>query len=47
VMAMWGHRHEQMNAPAPVVLDMVKETQMDAEDDEEPEPDNGCLIVDD
>jgi hypothetical protein len=42
-----------MNAPAPVVLDMVKETQMDAEDNEEPEPepeqepDNGCLIVDD
>ena len=36
-----------MNAPVPVVLDLVKETEIVTDPDAEPEPDNGCLIVDD
>jgi hypothetical protein len=36
-----------MNAPVPVVLDLVKETEIVTEVEEAPEPDNGCLIVDD
>jgi hypothetical protein len=47
VEAMWSHRLEQMNAPVPVVLDLVKETEIVTDPDAEPEPDNGCLIVDD
>jgi len=53
VEAMWLHRLEQMNAPVPVVLDMVKEslprqgTEIVTEVEEEPEPNTGCLIVDD
>jgi hypothetical protein len=53
VEAMWLHRLEQMNAPVPVVLDMVKEslprqgTEIVTEVEEAPEPDTGCLIVDD
>ena len=53
VEAMWAFRLEQMNAPVPVVLDLVKEslphqgTEIVTEVEEEPEPDTGCLIVDD
>jgi hypothetical protein len=49
VDAMWAFRLEQMNAPVPIVLNMVKETQIDLEPEEEPEtePDRGCLILDD
>ena len=51
VEEMWAFRLEQMNSPVPVVLDMVKETQIELEPQEEtgtePEPDTGCLILDD